>query len=277
MSPGIRVSGMIWDFIWPFWVDLEALPSAEKRKSIAGVATIKESELYNPIKIYLEKQGYIIRGEVQECDLVALKGDEMIIVELKTRVTVDLLIQASLRKDICDSVYIAVPLIQGKKALPKARGLKNLLRKLEVGLILVRFMKTRTRVEILLHPGVYEKRVRRGKKTSILREINGRYGEFHKGGIPTTEERISAYKQESIRIAIQLRDMQEASPKVLREKSLRPDKVQPILSQNHYGWFDRVRKGIYTLNPAGVTALKRYEKEQPSMMRLLRDRVTDPL
>lgn len=200
----------------------------------------------------------------------------MIIVELKTRVTVDLLIQAARRKDISDSVYIAVPLPQGKKALPKARGLKNLLAKLEVGLILVRFMKTRTRVEVLLHPKSYEKRVRRRKQAAIIREIDGRYGEFHKGGIPSTEEKISAYKQEAVRIAVSLKELGEATPKMLRVRSLRPEKVQPILSQNHYGWFDRVKKGLYTLNPAGLTALERYEKEQPGMMALFRENRDTP-
>lgn len=233
--------------------------------------SIKESDLYDPLKIYLEKQGYTIRGEVRDCDLVALKGDEMILIELKTRVSVALLIQAAKRKDISDSVYIAVPVPPGKKDLPNSRGLRNLLRKLEVGLILVRFMKTKTRVDMVMHPKPYEKRMRPRKQNAILREVNGRYGEFNKGGIPSTEERITAYRQEAVRLAVLLKEQGEASPKQLRELSARPEKVQPILSQNVYGWFDRVRKGVYILNEAGLTALERYERDFPGLTSLFKD------
>lgn len=233
--------------------------------------SIKESDLYDPLKIYLEKQGYTIRGEVRDCDLVALKGNEMILIELKTRVSVALLIQAARRKDISESVYIAVPVPQGKKDLPNSRGLRNLLRKLEVGLILVRFMKTKIRVDMVMHPKPYEKRMRPNKQNAILREVNGRYGEFNKGGIPSTEERITAYRQEAVRLAVLLKEQGEASPKQLRELSARPEKVQPILSQNVYGWFDRVRKGVYVLNDAGLTALERYERDFPRLTSLFKD------
>ncbi len=202
---------------------------------------------------------------------MAVKDDQMILVELKTRVTVTLLIQAARRKDIAESVYICVPVPEGKKDIPNARGLRNLLRKLEVGLILVRFMKTKTRVDMVLHPRPYEKRMRRKKQAVLLREVNGRYGEFHKGGISTREERISAYRQEAIRSALILREEGEVSPAGLRERGIRPDKAQSILSANHYGWFDRTGRGRYVLNDAGTQALMRYEKEFPDMIRLLNE------
>lgn len=233
--------------------------------------SIKESDLYDPLKKYLENQGYTIGAEVRDCDLVALKGDEMILIELKTRVSVALLIQAARRKDISESVYIAVPVPPGKKDIPNSKGLRHLLRKLEVGLILVRFMKTKTKVDMVLHPRPYEKRMRSKKQIAILREVNGRYGEFNKGGIPSREERITAYRQESIRLAVLLKRRGEASPKDLREMSARPDKVQPILSHNVYGWFDRVRRGVYRLNDAGVTALERYERDYPRLTAFFKD------
>lgn len=232
---------------------------------------IRESDLYDPLKVYLENQGYAITGEVKDCDLVAIRGDEMVLIELKTRVSVALLIQAARRKDVSDSVYIAVPVPPGKKDLPNARGLRNLLRKLEVGLILVRFMKTKTRVDVVLHPRMFEKRMRPGKKRAILREVNGRYGEFNKGGIPSSEERITAYRQESIRLAVLLQRQGESSPKELRVLSARPDKVQPILSANVYGWFDRVSRGLYCLNDAGREALIRYERDYPGLTSLFKN------
>jgi len=226
---------------------------------------IKESDLYNPLKTYLEKQGYSVSPEVHECDLVAVREDEVVLIELKTRVTVALLIQASRRKDISDSVYIAVPVPQGKSRLPNYGGLKNLLKRLEVGLILVRFMKTKTKVETVLHPRPFEKRMRRRKQAAILREIDGRYAEFHEGGIPTTVEKITAYKQESIKIAYMLLDSGPSSPKSLRDRGARADKTQTILSRNHYGWFDRIGRGIYELNGTGREALKRYEADYPEI------------
>ena len=230
---------------------------------------MKEEDLYRPLRIYLEKQGYDVRAEVQECDLVAVKGEEVLIVELKTRVTTTLLIQAARRKDICDSVYLAVPIPVGKKGLSNHRGLVHLLRRLEVGLILVRFLKTKTKVEVVLHPSIYEKRMRRKKHRAILREIDGRYGEFHNGGIPTGKERMTAYKQEAVKISFLLREKGPLSPRELKLHGTRADKTQSILSKNVYGWFDKVSRGIYSLNQAGAEALNRYEKEYPHIRETL--------
>ena len=43
-----------------------------------------ETELYLPVKAFLEAQGYRVRGEVKNCDIAATKDDELLIVELKT-------------------------------------------------------------------------------------------------------------------------------------------------------------------------------------------------
>ena len=231
---------------------------------------MKEEDLYEPLKKYLVKQGYSVQGEVHECDIAAVKDDEIILIELKTRVTTTLLIQAARRKEISDSVYIAVPIAQGKKTLPNYRGLKTLLRRLEVGLILVRFMKTKTRVEIVLHPDQFQKRVRQKKKQAILKEINSRYAEFHKGGISTDRERFTAYKQEALRIAFFLEEKSPLSPGDLRKKGTSPGKTQQILSGNVYGWFDRISRGVYILNDGGKEALKRYKNEYPNIKEKLK-------
>lgn len=44
---------------------------------------IKESDLYQPIKEYLDSLGYDTKGEVKDCDITAIKDDELIVVELK--------------------------------------------------------------------------------------------------------------------------------------------------------------------------------------------------
>ena len=53
-----------------------------------------EAALYAPVKAFLQRQGYVVRGEVRGCDLVARRGnEEPVIVELKLRFTLSLLLQ----------------------------------------------------------------------------------------------------------------------------------------------------------------------------------------
>ena len=37
---------------------------------------MKETDLYNPIKVFFEAKGYEVKAEVTDCDVVALKKDE---------------------------------------------------------------------------------------------------------------------------------------------------------------------------------------------------------
>jgi hypothetical protein len=63
---------------------------------------IKETDLYFPLKYYLEKQGYTVNSEVHNCDIVARKNDELVIIELKKHFSVSLLAQVLIRKQITD-------------------------------------------------------------------------------------------------------------------------------------------------------------------------------
>jgi hypothetical protein len=219
---------------------------------------LKETDLYPPLKCYLEKQGYSVHSEVNNCDIVARKNDEVIIIELKTCVSVSLLAQAVKRKRITDSVYVAVPLAPGKNQLPAFSQVKAVLKRLEVGLILVNFLKTKTRVEVIFHPTRYRHARQHKKMFAIIKEIQGRYAEFNLGGSPVKNERITAYKQEAIRIADILNNNGPLSPAALRSMGTGV-KTQGILSGNVYGWFERVERGVYRLNEEGRTALTRYD------------------
>src|ERR1700690_3299787 len=69
-----------------------------------------EVALYPPVKAFLERQGYVVRGEVCGCDLVACRGnEEPVIVELKLRFTLSLLLQGVDRLALSPLVYLAVP------------------------------------------------------------------------------------------------------------------------------------------------------------------------
>ena len=54
-----------------------------------------ETDLYGPIKTFLEAQGYVVKGEIGACDVMAVRGDEgPVVVELKERLTLALILQA---------------------------------------------------------------------------------------------------------------------------------------------------------------------------------------
>jgi hypothetical protein len=217
----------------------------------------RESDLHNPLVTYLRGQGYTVHAEVGHCDLVARRGEELVVVELKQRITVALLVQAAARKEITDSVYIAVPVPPGRSAPPNFKGIRQLLRRLEVGCILVDRMKTKTRVRVALHPYPFRERRAPARRRAILREIDGRYGEFDLAGQPVTSERITAYKQTSLLIAALLDEHGPLAPRQLRELGA-GGKTQSILSANLYGWFDHPQRGIYRLSEAGREALHLY-------------------
>lgn len=219
---------------------------------------MKETELSEPLGKWLEKQGYSVSFEVKNCDIVARKEEELIIVELKTRFSLDLVYQAVNRKKMTESVYVAVPVPKGKKSIPKIRDVRQLLHHLEVGLILVRFLKTKTRVEIALHPAEYIPRRAVKRRKAIIREIDGRYSEFNTGGSSVTDLRISAYRQQALVCAWLLDREGMLSPSSIMRYG-GGIKTQQILSGNVYGWFNRVKRGIYTLDPAGKEALEIYK------------------
>ena len=99
--------------------------------------TIRETDLYEPVKRYLEHQGYTVNAEVAGCDVTARKDDELVLIELKTSFSTALLVQAIKRQRVSDTVYVAIPVRQGRKWPHNIKGIRLLLRRLELGLILV--------------------------------------------------------------------------------------------------------------------------------------------
>ena len=69
-----------------------------------------ESDLYGPVRSYLEGLGYDVKGEVKDCDVAAVRDGELIVVELKRGFTLELVFQAMDRQRVADGVYVAVPL-----------------------------------------------------------------------------------------------------------------------------------------------------------------------
>ena len=62
-----------------------------------------EVELYDPVKAFLEAQGYDVKGEVRSCDLVAVRpGEPPVLVELKLRFSLSLVLQGIDRLALSD-------------------------------------------------------------------------------------------------------------------------------------------------------------------------------
>lgn len=216
--------------------------------------TIRESDLFKPVRDYLIRQGYSVKGEVLHCDITAVKDDELVVVELKKSLNMTLLIQAVNRQKFADSVYVAVARNNNRSIPKNFRGACHLLKRLELGLILVSFLKTKTNVEIIFHPSDYRKRKSHKARRSIIREISGRTDNFNVGGV-TGRPIITAYRESAIHIACALMIKGELSPANLRTLGT-SKKTQRILSDNHYGWFERIKRGVYRLHPHGKKALE---------------------
>jgi len=217
----------------------------------------KESDLSAPLQAYLEAQGYQVNCEVNHCDMTATKGDEMLVIELKLRMSLRFLYQCLNRKLITDSVYLALPVEGGYATPPEFKNLKSLLKRLEMGLILVRFLKTKTKVEIIQHPDTWQAPRRPSRQRAIVREIQARGTEYNIAGVSGRETKITAYRKKVLKIASHMTDGNLWSPVDLRKLNCDAATGQ-ILRQNHYGWFVREGRGKYRLAEAGREALKNY-------------------
>lgn len=215
---------------------------------------LKETDMYPPLKLYLEAQGYTVRGEVGLCDVAAEKDGTLVVVELKLRPSLTLLSQAVERWQYADAVYIALPAV-GSGTYPGNKGLRRLLSRLEIGFLVVRFLKKSVRVEIVMHPGDGRLHRRPKRRGVILKEMAGRDLDLTPGGLQGGKGRVSAYRQRAIRLAVYLQELGEASPARLRELGASPN-CGTMLSQNLYGWFTRLRRGVYTLDSSGIQALQ---------------------
>ena len=221
-----------------------------------------ESDLYGPIKAFLEAQGYDVKGEIGACDVFAVRGDEApVVVELKERLSLDLILQGVDRLTITDAVYIAFRV--GKKHSAswrkRSKQVKRLLRRLGVGLLTV---SSRDRVVAVLDPVTYRPRPNLKRRHRLLKEFSERIGDPEAGG-SASRKRLTAYRQDAIRCAWQLSDAGTQKLSVLRERA-GVERAGAIVRDNHYGWFERVERGHYSLSPKGERELPKWPRDAAS-------------
>jgi hypothetical protein len=221
---------------------------------------MRETELYAPIKAYLEGQGYTVKGEVEDCDVVARRGEEPpVIVELKVALNLELILQAIDRQQLCDAVYIAVPDDRRSKSntlLRRSYGdVLRLVKLLGLGLLVVTFRARTMKVDVLVDPGAYRPRKSPTRRARLLREFELLQGDFNVGG--SRGAQVTAYRQDALACAAFL-----ATEGVRRPVEIRAAtgvaRAGQIVYVNHYGWFERLGQGEYRLSEKGLGALDEY-------------------
>jgi len=226
---------------------------------LTSATALKESDLYAPVKAFLEQQGYQVKAEVLDCDVMAAK-EEMpnLIVELKRSFSLELIFQALERLKLCDDVYVAIPApnTPQKRKNWRARQKSSLLlcRRLGIGLLMVDIEQTKTgAVEVLLDPSVYKPHSDHKKRNKLQQEFVSRKGDQNTGGVTRTTI-ITAYRQDAFLCASTLANYPQMQVKDLK-LACGVAKTGSILQQNYYGWFQRVSRGVYKITSLGRASL----------------------
>ena len=222
-----------------------------------------ESDLYGPVRSYLEGLGYDVKGEVKDCDIAAVRDGELIVVELKRGFTLELVFQAMDRQRVADGVYVAVPLPKRGYMDPRVPEMRSLCRRLELGLIFVGFTSRGAgQVDVAVHPKEASA-PRRDKKRrlAVLREHGDRTGSANTGGV-SRKKILTAYKEQALLAVRILRD-RGPLPAADVKKLGGPPNAAAILGRNALGWFDRTpgpdgRRYLYAPNEKALAALEEY-------------------
>jgi hypothetical protein len=225
--------------------------------AIATVFTIrkngmemKESDLYPPLKRFLESQAYEVKGEVQDCDALAVRGEETpVVVELKLSLNLDVILQAVERLSLTSKVYIGIPR-ECKIPNRRRKNMFKLLRMLGLGLLSIDSGQESCGVAVLLDPGEYRPRKSKRRRERLLGEFAKRAGDPNLGGKDRRRGIVTVYRQRALAIARFLRKEGPSKASLVARTLLDP-KARDILYKNVYGWFDRVSVGVYELSPRG--------------------------
>jgi hypothetical protein len=213
-----------------------------------------EKAMYPVLKKYLEDEGFIVKAEVNNIDIVAKKGDLVLGIEMKTVFSTKLIYQGIKRTHILDYVYLAIPKPTSK--ILKSKNFKEkrtIARRLELGLLLVDLSSNE--VDVILDPKTYHFKKNKKKKRKLLKEFNLRKTSVNVGGVTKTKI-ITAYRELAL-LALSELYIEPRTTKYLREYTGRK-KIVNILQKNYYGWFERVERGTYQITQSGMDAFLKY-------------------
>ncbi|QXT40707.1 DUF2161 domain-containing phosphodiesterase [Gymnodinialimonas ceratoperidinii] len=211
---------------------------------------MKETDLYPPVKAHLEAHGFTVKGEIGPADVVGMRGEDMVVVELKRGFSLTLFHQGIARLAVCDCVYLAVAKGRGRPWLKALRENVRMARRLGLGVMGVD-VEAGT-VKVYAEPGPYTPRKVARKRRMIVSEFERREGDPNLGGLQGA--RVTAYRQEAT-LCAEFLALAGAAKGAEVAKSTGVARATLIMRSNHYGWFEKVSTGVYRLNEAGRAAL----------------------
>ncbi|HZK27743.1 MAG TPA: DUF2161 family putative PD-(D/E)XK-type phosphodiesterase [Thermoclostridium sp.] len=224
---------------------------------------LMESELYNPVRTYFENLGFTVNAEVMNCDVTATREDLLVIIEMKTSLNLEVILQAVQRQKLAPLVYIAVPNKSSLLFTSRWKNLCHLLRRLELGLLLVTIKKGYSSVDEIIEPVVFNRNKSYSsanrKRKALLNEIHERSGDYNIGG-SNRKKILTAYRESAIKMAAVLVLHGPCKVKFIREMAGLADKSGRILIDNHYGWFKREQHGVYSLSKKALKDLEEFSE-----------------
>lgn len=216
-----------------------------------------ETSLYPPVKAFLEQAGYEVKGEIGGCDLIGLIPDDpsvIVVCELKLTFNLELILQAVDRAAIADEVWIAARISAKGKGREADKRYRDLCRRLGIGMLGVSDMGV---VSVIVNSVTPMPRTNPKRRSRLVREHQRRRGDPALGGSTRTPI-MTAYRQQALICA-----------EALFDGPLRPRDIKPkapdagkILLGNVYGWFERVRNGVYQLTETGREAVARQRESR---------------
>lgn len=213
----------------------------------------KETDLYAPIRAFLEEEGYQVQAEVKHCDIAAVKDGQLVVVELKKAFSLKLVYQALERQSLTEQVFVAIPRPQKGQREKAWKDMLRLLKRLELGLLTVALDSPLQTVDVVLEPSDSLAWKNRKKREQVQAEMENRKMDVNVGGM-TRKKIITAFREKSIRLACLLEREGQISTAALRERGM--EDYIGICIRNYDKWFQRVEKGVYALSEKGKEALE---------------------
>ncbi len=211
------------------------------------MGNVTETDLYPPVKTWLEGLGYEVKSEIGPADVVAQRpGDDPLVVELKAGFSLTLLQQAVARQAITDAVYVAVPRWTGKSGWRAFKGNIGLCKRLGLGVLSVRLGDGG--VQVHCDPAEFRPRKSKNRRDRLLKEFAARAGDPNLGG--TRGQITTAYKQDCARIHAHLAAHGPSKGADIAHTT-GVARATRIMYDNHLGWFIRVETGRYDLSDTG--------------------------
>lgn len=227
---------------------VKMMPQTAKNKP----ETAKEIDLYPPVKALFEGQGYEVKAEVGAADVVAIRGKEdPVVVELKLSPSLTLFHQCIERLAVTDLVYMAFVHLAGKRAQKSRKRAVVMARRLGIGVMTVRLADGF--VQVHCDPGPYAPRKSAKRKAAMVKEFMRRAGDPNEGG-QTRLGVVTSYRQDALKCAAHLAE-NGATKGADVARAAGVAAATRLMADNHYGWFERVTKGVYALTDTGREGL----------------------